>query len=161
MPRTLRITLGLLLVVGAGAGGFLQGRETSVAAQAQPPAVERRRTPDTSRNGALAYGRTELFFGTLKPHGIVTDAEFEAFVDEHVTRRFPDGLTVVKGGGQFRGEDRIVRKETAFVMILLYPDETRERSSRKLNEIREIYKDLFQQQSVLRVDDPFVVWVSF
>ena len=161
MPQTVRITLGLLLVVSGGAGGFLEGRRPTAEARAQPSAVERQRTADTSRNGALAFGRTELFFGSLKPHGTVTDAEFEAFVDEHVTRRFPDGLTVVKGSGQFRGEDRIIRKEAAFVMILLYPDETRERSSRKLNEIREIYKDLFQQQSVLRVDDPFVVWVSF
>ena len=68
---------------------------------------------------------------------------------------------MLKGNGQFRGEDRIIRKETSYVLIVLYPDETRERSGRKLNEIREIYKDLFQQQSVLRVDDPLVVWVSF
>ena len=161
MSRTLRIALGVPFVaLSSGAGSFGEGHP-SADAHAQQSTIERGRPADTSRNSALAFGRTELFFGTLKPHGIVTDAEFEAFVDEHVTRRFPDGLTVVKGSGQFRGEDRLVRKEAAFVMILLYPDDTRERSSRKMNEIREIYKDLFQQQSVLRVDDPFVVWVSF
>jgi hypothetical protein len=48
-----------------------------------------------------------------------------------VTRRFPDGLTVLKGAGQFRDEHRVVRKEAAFVLVVLYPDATREKSSRK------------------------------
>ena len=160
MRRPLPIIFGVFLfALTTGSGVFLHGWQP--ADGARQSLVASRRTSDASSHAAVAFGRSELYFGTLKPQGVVTDAEFEAFIDHHVTKRFPDGLTVLKGNGQFRGEDRIIRKETSYVLIVLYPDETRERSGRKLNEIREIYKDLFQQQSVLRVDDPFVVWVSF
>jgi hypothetical protein len=65
------------------------------------------------------FVRTELYFGTAKPNGAVTEAEFRDFVDRQVTPRFPDGLTLLKGNGQFRGEDNIVIKEQSFVLILL------------------------------------------
>ena len=46
-------------------------------------------------------------------------------------------------------------------MILLYPYETFTTATRYVEQIRNLYKDRFDQESVLRVDDPFVVWVSF
>jgi hypothetical protein len=73
----------------------------------------------------------------------------------------PDGLTLLKGDGQFNGEDTITTKEQSFVLILLYPHETLTKSSQKIERIRELYKYRFDQESVLRIDDPFVVWVSF
>jgi hypothetical protein len=47
------------------------------------------------------------------------------------------------------------------VLILLFPLEDFRDSSRKINAIRERYKTEFQQESVLRVDDPYAVRVSF
>jgi hypothetical protein len=47
------------------------------------------------------------------------------------------------------------------VLILLYPRETLRDSSAKIEEIRRLYKTKFEQQSVLRVDDPRAVRVSF
>jgi hypothetical protein len=115
------------------------------------------RQPSSGRS----FGRTELFFGTATPTSLVTEAQFQAFVDQHVTTRFPDGLTVLRASGQFLGDDHIVTKEPSFVLIVLYPYEARHESRRKLDEIRAIYKDLYQQQSVLRVDDSAAVWVRF
>jgi len=43
----------------------------------------------------------------------------------------------------------------------LYPLEDFRESSRKIDVIRDRYKVEFQQESVLRVDDPFAVRVSF
>ena len=48
--------------------------------------------------------RSELFFGTARPDGVVTDEEFNEFLDRIITPRFPDGLTLLKGDGQFRDE---------------------------------------------------------
>ena len=84
-----------------------------------------------------------------------------SFVDAEVTPRFPDGLTVVKADGQFRGEDNNIIKEKSFVLILLYPFESYSKSSQRIQRIRDLYKEQFKQQSVLRVDDPYTVWVSF
>jgi hypothetical protein len=55
----------------------------------------------------------------------------------------------------------VVVKEQSFVLILLYPSETFEKATKRIERIRELYKDKFDQESVLRVDDPFIVWVSF
>ena len=106
--------------------------------------------------------RTELFFGSEradKPE--VNDTEFKQFLDQHVTPRFPDGLTVLKGFGQFRESDGKIVQESAFVLILLYPRETLRDSSGKIEEIRTLYEQRFEQETVLRVDDPRAVRVSF
>jgi hypothetical protein len=142
--------------------GAIEARPQS-ATQAQTqnrPAIQRR-IPKAAHGSALPFVRTELFFGTAKPTGVVTEAEFRKFVDEQVTPRFPDGLTLLKGDGQFRGEDDITIKEQSFVLILLYPYETFAKSSQKIQRIRDLYKYEFDQESVLRVDDPYIVWVSF
>jgi hypothetical protein len=129
--------------------------------QATERPTVRRRIPDAARRGALAFVRTELFFGTAKPTGVVTEQEFRGFIDAEVTPRFPDGLTVLKGDGQFRGENEVIVKEQSFVLVLLYPYEEAAKGSKRIDRIRELYKEMFDQESVLRVDDPFLVWVSF
>ena len=99
------------------------------------------------------FARTELFFGTAKPDGSeVTIGEFQQFVDDKITPRFPDGLTLLRGLGQFRGSNGVIVQERSLLLILLYPVETRQDSSQKIEQIREAYKKLFQQESVLRAD---------
>jgi len=115
---------------------------------------------DSSVGGVPTSGQ-DAPRGTAQPDGAVSDAEFLEFVDRVITPRFPDGLTLLKGDGQFRGEDGTIVKEDSFLLILLYPLDTFEESSRKINTIRQRYKNQFQQESVLRVDDPFAVRVSF
>ena len=124
--------------------------------------VIRRPIPRGAFKQSLDFVRTELFFGTAKPDdGVVTDEEFLEFLDLEITPRFPDGLTLLKGDGQFKGEDGTIIKEDSFVLILLYSLEGFRESSKGINTIRELYKEKFQQESVLRVDDPFAVRVSF
>jgi Protein of unknown function (DUF3574) len=175
MLRDRRRVLGLLALTltvltsggldarsGGDAAKGLEARiQTQTQTQAQDRPVVRRRIPPAARRGASRFVRTELFFGTAKPIGAVTEEEFRAFVDAEVTPRFPDGLTVIKGDGQFRGEDEVLVKEQSFVLILLYPPDGFVTSSREIDRIRELYKEQFAQESVLRVDDPFLVWVSF
>src|SRR5690606_41197674 len=70
---------------------------------------------DLCAAGAFPMARLELYFGTQRPGGApVTEAEWAAFLDEKVTPRFPDGLTVLTGNGQWRNsrsEERRVGKE--------------------------------------------------
>ena len=99
------------------------------------------------------FVRTELFFGLLKPNKThVTDAEFKAFLQDVITPRFPEGLTLLTGLGQFLdASDQIIR-ERSRLLILLYPVTVRQEKSKKVEEIREAYKRCFQQESVLRAD---------
>jgi hypothetical protein len=110
----------------------------------------------------LYFIRTELFFGRNKPDGTeVSVEEFAAFLRDAITPEFPDGLTVLDGIGQFRNADGNIIQEKTKVLILLYPAQTQKQSSQKIERIRNAYKNRFQQQSVLRVDDILPVKVSF
>jgi Protein of unknown function (DUF3574) len=122
--------------------------------------VMQRPVPGGARTGARPFVRTELYFGTAKPDGTVTEAEFLDFVDQHVTPRFPQGLTLLRADGQFQGEGAVL-KEQSFVLILLYPYDSLDEGFQHIEYIRSLYRGQFGQQSVLRVDHPFIVWVSF
>src|ERR687895_1379921 len=98
------------------------------------------------------FSRTELFFGLSRSNGPdVTEEEFQHFVDTEVTPRFPDGLTLLTGTGQFKDSTGTIIQEGSKLLILLYP--FNQKSNRAVEQIREAYKDTFQQESVLRVDE--------
>lgn len=95
--------------------------------------------------------RTELFFGLARPDGSMVSAnEFQQFVDQEVTPRFPAGLTLLGGNGQFRNASGATVKENAKLLILLYPYDRD--STRRIEAIRTAYATVFQQETVLRVD---------
>ncbi|WP_245654345.1 DUF3574 domain-containing protein [Streptomyces violens] len=130
------------------------------AATASAPAL----TPepasaDRPAAGGPAAGRpyieTSLFFGTAHPDGSppVTDKQFRGFVNEFVTPRFPDGLTVQEGEGQYRDANGTIERERSYELILFYPTGEAGPSGRKIEEIRSAYEKKFDQESVARVDD--------
>jgi hypothetical protein len=111
---------------------------------------------------AEPWVRTELFFGTAKPDGTaVSDAEWEAFLDTEITSRFPEGLTVLSGNGQWQEEDGEIVEERSKIVILLYPREAVDESNAEIEQIRAAYEAHFQQESVLRADDDRPVCTSF
>lgn len=110
------------------------------------------------------WARSELFFGTAKPDGsAVSDAEWAGFLDREVTPRFPDGLTVIPGLGQWQGKNDEIVQERSKLLILFYPREYAADSGRAIEEVRAAYEAEFQQESVLRADDgqPAPACVSF
>ena len=108
------------------------------------------------------YIRTELYFGlSRKGKSDVAETEFQAFIDDIVTPRFPDGLTIVEARGQWRENDLSITKERTKVLILLYPKREKQMASRKIDDIREEYKKRFAQSSVLRVDMSKSLVVTF
>ena len=112
--------------------------------------------------GMAPFFRTELYFGSNKPDGtVVTPAEFQSFLDQEITPRFPDGLTLLTGLGQFRGSSGVIQRERSMELILLYPVDSARSSGQKIEEIRAAYERMFQQESVLRADEPLPECVSF
>jgi uncharacterized protein DUF3574 len=114
----------------------------------QISAEERVKRPTSA---AEVWARTELYFGTNKLNGEVADADFANFVDAEVTKRFPDGLTLLTGYGQFKNSEGALIREKSHVLILFYPTQMHD-ANRKIQEIRQLYKDANGQESVLRVD---------
>jgi len=159
MTKTL---LALTLLVTSTCAPVAYARHPPALAGSTARPVAQRRAERQKQITAELFIRTELFFGTKKPDGTeVTEEEWDAFLDTVITPEFPDGLTVLTGLGQFRGSDGIIVQERSMVLILLYPRRTRRESGEKIERIRTAYEQEFQQQSVLRADDPLPVWVSF
>jgi hypothetical protein len=127
-----------------------------------PQAIAESRSTTGVRIAADQFIRTELFFGTDRQDGPdVTEEEFQQFLKKVITPRFPDGLTVLTGQGQFLNSNGQIIREASKLVILLYPLNDGEDKSEKIETIRECYKLRFQQESVLRVDDARPVRVSF
>ena len=90
-----------------------------------------------------------LYFGTAKPTGVVSAAEWAEFLGNTVTPRFPQGLTAWQASGQWRGADGAIVNEASHVLNLLHADDAA--NEQAVVEIVEAYKSRFQQEAVLRV----------
>ncbi len=104
--------------------------------------------------GILSYGdsfiKTELLFGLSKPDGsIVTESEWQNFVDNHITPRFKEGLTILNSSGQWMLQTGNVIKEQSKIVMILHKNN--QEIDQLLEKIRKEYKNLFQQESVLRI----------
>ena len=155
--RSFPFVLAIVLFTrgGSGAAQEQSGPSTPICNRVclDRLAPEQPRTCDTERDRTLPFVRTELFFGTAKPDGVVTLEEFQAFLDEVVTPLFPGGLTVVTADGQFRGAGGIAIRERSYVVILIYPFEEQHTSGRNIDTIRLEYMRRYRQESVLRADE--------
>lgn len=110
------------------------------------------------RADAKPMARLELLFGTGRRNDApVGEADWAAFLDAEVTPRFPNGLTVLSGPGQWRGNGGQIEKERA-MMLVIWHDRS-EQADSLIEAIRTAYKRRFAQESVMRVDG--VSCVSF
>ncbi|WP_340646570.1 DUF3574 domain-containing protein [Phenylobacterium sp.] len=93
----------------------------------------------------------QLFFGqNIGDKPGVSDVDFRKFTDEVLTPRFPEGLTVLDGGGQWTGAENKLIREAAKVVVLVLPKE-RGDTQRKLGEVRQAYIQRFHQDSVMMI----------
>ncbi|MFD7663049.1 DUF3574 domain-containing protein [Streptomyces sp. NPDC059788] len=144
-PAAIALSAALL---GAGAptayAALADESRPAATAAASPKAAEGR-----------PYIETSLLFGTARPDGgpPVTDKEFHAFIDAFVTPRFPGGLTVQDGYGQYRDAHGTIERERSYELILLYPTSEARPNGPKIEQIRAAYLKRFGQESVARIDD--------
>ncbi|WEV29417.1 DUF3574 domain-containing protein [Streptomyces sp. 71268] len=108
-----------------------------------------------------AYVETRLFFGTARADegAPVTDRQFRAFVDRTITPRFPSGLTLQEGRGQWRDRHGTIQRERSYELILLYPRSQAGAQDGPIEDIRTAYEREFEQESVARADE--ATWVDF
>ena len=92
----------------------------------------------------------QLYFGRGDAIGnpmAVSGEAWARFLVDTVTPRFPEGLTVTDGAGQWRGESgEISREQSKVLTLLVWPDDA---ALQRLNEIAAEYERRFNQKSVL------------
>lgn len=128
-------------------GALLAG---ALALGACAPAV--RADTASMQTAAAGQGWTadRLYLGrAMQGGGTVSDSAWAAFLAEVVTPRFPDGLTVLRGEGQWRDEGGAVVRESSFVLEIFHPGGAE--ADRALEQIAAEYKRRFRQESVMRV----------
>jgi hypothetical protein len=135
MNRT--VVAALVFALGLAAGGGL----TTVIAQ------KKTAVPAECGASTAAQVRTTLYFGSARPKGSVSELEWQLFLRDEVTSRFPDGLTVWDAEGQWRAPQGSVEHERTKVLLLVHADTPAAREA--VLAVIEHYRKAFDQQSVL------------
>ena len=113
-----------------------------------------RASPSTTPSPNCAVGDTALvrdvlYFGRNRPGGgAVTDEEWQIFLDQVLTPRFPAGSTVVAATGQWKGKSGLVEQERSEVVTVFHSGD--EAARRAVMEVVAEYKRRFRQEAVLR-----------
>lgn len=133
------LPLAAALLIALGIGAFFAYRELAPAASA-------------CRAGSARMERVELLFGMgRKGGGEIGEGEWRGFLETDVTPRFPDGLTVLTGYGQWRDGAGAISKEPSRVLLIwARPGAS---NNDKIESIRAVWKSRFGHESVMRVDE--------
>lgn len=103
-----------------------------------------------------AMTQTTLYFGMNRPNGpVISPAEWQAFIDKDVTPRFKDGLSVFEAMGQWLGNDGKLAREDSKALLLIHGTDSE--SDQRIEALRTLYQQRFNQDSVMRVDAPVCV----
>ena len=139
-PRSIRPVVVLVLAI------------SSLACTSAPPA------PSPCRPGEERAVSDSLYFGTSRPQGgEVTAEEWQRFIVEEVTPRFPQGLTSWQASGQWLSAVGTLQRERSYVLYIVHPDTAVDEKA--IQEIVDRYRVEFQQEAVLRVRTPACISV--
>lgn len=78
---------------------------------------------------------------------VVDDQTWDVFVRDIVTPKFPAGLTVLDGHGQWQDASGVVDRERSKVLVILAQDD--DEAPQRIAEVARAYKGLFNQFAVL------------
>jgi Protein of unknown function (DUF3574) len=146
MDRMGRIVLVRVLMAASFAlmfaAGLVVGGHWQTQVQAQGFSV----TMDCGAS-SVPQIRTTLYFGLSRPKGSVSELEWQIFLRDEVTKRFPDGFTVWQAEGQWLTPVGSIDREQSKVLLLVHADTAAARQS--VQAVIQSYRKAFDQQSVL------------
>ena len=128
----------VLLITITFAAGLTLGQSVTVTG---------RQNAEGTCMASTAQLRTTLYFGLARPKGAVSELEWQMFLRDEVTPRFPDGLTVWDADGQWRSPAGSIDQENSKVLLLVHPDTAAARGA--VQGVIERYRKIFDQESVL------------
>ena len=120
--------------------GIIIGGTTVRRATAQPGSMQ-------TCGSASPQLRTTLYFGASRPNGSVSELEWQLFLRDEVTPRFPNGMTAWDAEGQWRAADGTTGHERTKVLLLVHPDT--EKARQAIRTVIDRYRKAFDQESVL------------
>jgi hypothetical protein len=107
-------------------------------------------TPSFCPVGQSEVRTAQLFLAARAPKK-PSEKELTRFMQQEVTPRFPDGVTVVDGGAQWKGaENQMIRDAAKVVLLVLPPRDGHQR----VEAVRTAYRVRFRQDSVVILPPP-------
>ncbi len=100
-------------------------------------------------DGGSRWQRTELYFGEVRAK------DWDRFLADSVTPRFPSGFTVIEAYGQWRNTKGLIEHEHSRVLVILHARESE--TEGRIESIRAEFLKRFGQESVLKVTQPATV----
>ncbi|WP_328314210.1 DUF3574 domain-containing protein [Streptomyces sp. NBC_00442] len=136
------VAVVLLFAAGGPVSEVAYGTAVTPASQAQ-----------TTTHGS-PYVATHLYFGTGRHNGEppITDDQFMKFVADVITPRFPVGLTIQEGRGQWRDKTGSINRENSYELTVLYPSREARTHDPDIEYIRNLYCSMYGLESVGRAD---------
>lgn len=100
----------------------------------------------------LLWIQESLFFGRDIPSGgEFSDADFQTFLNNIITPRFPNGLTVFDANGQYLyNTGNIIQEKSKYVTLFI---EDTPQNQASIYDIGQAYTQQFNQESVLQVSN--------
>jgi Protein of unknown function (DUF3574) len=123
---------------------------SATAAMAENAVAQDSPCPIPGQKPTLVF---QMYFGqSVKNRGPVTKKEWNAFLLNTVTPRFPDGFTVHDAYGQWMNTEShsVIREKTKVIVVA-----TADTASAKMNiaQVADTYRTLYKQQSVAIVSN--------
>jgi Protein of unknown function (DUF3574) len=109
-------------------------------------------TPHDSVEPCFAGQISRVYLGQLTPSGTVSDADFQRFIADVVTPKFPSGFTILPGEGQWRSKGGEMHREATRVLEIAHDHNPYTRA--RVHDLANDYKRRFAQQSVLVTQVP-------
>lgn len=105
-------------------------------------------TPAAAQTQPVAAVQSNLYFGLSSADGAgVSEQQWETFLREVITPRFPDGLTVISVYGQTgTTTQQGILEERTKLLVLVHPDTPEAAAS--LEDIKRVYTARFNQTAV-------------
>ncbi len=100
---------------------------------------------------APANQLSRLYLGMNKlTGGAVSEQEFNRFLQQEISSRFPKGLTLFEAKGQWRGGKGTVEQESSRIVEIVCEDTPENRD--KIVAIAAKYKAVFAQEAVMVIN---------
>lgn len=107
--------------------------------------------PPACPPGQTQVRMAQVFLGA-RPPAKLDAAAVARFVDQEVTPRFPNGVSVVNGGDQWKGAENQIMREASKVLLIVLPADGG--GHKRLEAIRAAYRLQFGQESAVFLPPP-------
>ena len=96
------------------------------------------------------WARYELYFGRSFDNGeqIITDEDWDTFLEESIVPAFQDGFTIMDAKGYWKDDDKTYHEPSNILMVVALDNIETES---KIMDIATTYVERFKQNSVLHI----------